>query len=155
MLTVDEIARRVRDLGGGPVRGVDADGLRRLCESWGVERLPRVYLDFLSQLGVSAGELLRGTDGFFPEILSLPEDVEEFFAEDEGGMPRPPGVLVFAMHQGYQVYWMTDVTVPDPEVVLYTERRPEPLMTWPSFTHFLNAEFELSYGSEACSGVIG
>ncbi|SCE64610.1 SMI1/KNR4 family protein [Micromonospora mirobrigensis] len=145
MLSIEEVARRIREVDENAVEGLSLAEVRQVSDSWGVDRLPDAYVEFLVQMGVRGGRLLQGTEAFFPEILELPRDAEEFFQEDEGGMPLPRGAQVFAMHQGYQVYWLSDLLVPDPEVVLYMERRSEPMEVWPSFTHFINAEFQLSY----------
>ncbi|MBL7508419.1 SMI1/KNR4 family protein [Frankia nepalensis] len=116
----------------------------RVCEAWGVQSLPGRYREFLSLAGRGAGGILRGTDAFFPEILDMRRATDDFFADNPGGIDLPDGAVVFAMHQGYQVYWMDSISVEDPPVSLYMEREKSPMIRWGSFLEFLNSECENS-----------
>lgn len=140
-----EIERILEEIVAGEdaaaVVGITDDEIAEICQAWGVEQLPAAYREFLRRMGREAGWLLRGTCAFYPEILELPEMVTEFFSEDEGGMPLPDDAVVFAMHQGYQVYWFTSLKSSNPEVVLYMERRTEPMETWATFDAFLESEY--------------
>lgn len=147
MLSVERIVRRIREVDESAVAGLDRGAIQQVQDAWQVEYLPERYVAFLAGLGMRAGRLLVGTDAFFPEILEMRESAISFFDENEGWMALPEGAMVFAMHQGYQVYWFSDSAAPDPEVVLYMEQRKEPMQVWPSFTGFLNEEYERVYRS--------
>ncbi|MFJ4413306.1 SMI1/KNR4 family protein [Streptomyces sp. NPDC088925] len=144
MLTISEIASVV---GKAPdsVAGLTGTEIDSLRELWGVQRLPERYEQFLSLMGRSAGRILRGTDAFFPRVLDMRRASDEFFASNVGGMDLPQGAVVFAIHQGYQVYWMEVMGSQDPPVSLYMEGEPAPMMRWSSFTEFLNAEYSDAY----------
>ncbi|WP_020521131.1 SMI1/KNR4 family protein [Catelliglobosispora koreensis] len=129
------------------VVGLSREQIDEVTAAYGVGELPEVYAEFLSEMGVRAGHLLQGTDAFYPGILSLAEDAADFFAEDLDGIPLPDGAIVFAMHQGYQVYWMENSGSPDPAVALYMEGDSAPMMRWETFTEFLTKQLGEDYGS--------
>ena len=141
MHSIAEIANQLRRRDPGSVIGIKLDQIRQIQNAWGVSELPAAYGEFLTQMGAGAGRLLRGTDAFYPVILEMQESAKEFFEENAGRLSAPNGALVFAMHQGYIVYWMSDISRPDPEVVLCTEGQSAPSRVWPSFTAFLNSHF--------------
>src|SRR5687768_1499762 len=115
MLSISEIAARIAAADADHlVEGLNNFEMKQLCESWQTNELPSVYLEFLHLMGRSAGRILLGTDAFFPRILEMPRASSEFFADNVEGMQLPEGALVFAIHQGYQVYWMESTNVPDP-----------------------------------------
>ncbi|MDQ0369372.1 SMI1/KNR4 family protein [Catenuloplanes indicus] len=118
-----------------------AQQVAEIQEAWGVPQLPAVYVDFLTHMGFGAGRVLRGTDAFFPAVRQMKKWGDDFFHENSG-ISRPGEAVVFAMHQGYLVYWMSDISSPDPEVVLCAEGDPSPSRVWPSFTAFLNSHYE-------------
>ncbi|HEX6681555.1 MAG TPA: SMI1/KNR4 family protein [Candidatus Limnocylindrales bacterium] len=147
MLSVEKIVRRIREADESAVAGLDRDAIQQVQAAWQVDYLPERYVAFLAGMGMRAGQLLVGTDAFFPRILEMREWAISFFDENDGWMRLPDGALVFAMHQGYLVYWFSDSAAPDPEVVLYMEQEKEPVHVWPSFTGFLNEEYETIYRS--------
>ncbi|WP_410822002.1 SMI1/KNR4 family protein [Micromonospora sp. 050-3] len=151
MLSIAEIAARVKDVDASLVTGLDDDEIGQLRNSWNVQQLPVAYEEFLRLMGRGAGDILRGTDAFFPGILDMRGATDRFFADNLGGMQLPIGALVFAMHQGYQVYWIESADLPDPPVVLYMEEEPAPMASWRSFTEFLNAEYVTAYRSPSRS----
>jgi hypothetical protein len=139
--SIAEIANHLRQRDPESVIGIEPDQIRQIQDAWGISELPSAYGEFLTRMGASAGRLLCGTDAFYPAIMEMQEWAKEFFEENAGRLLAPNGGLVFAMHQGYVVYWMTDISRPDPEVVLCTEGQSAPLRVWPSFTAFLNSHF--------------
>jgi|HigsolmetaAR206D_1030411.scaffolds.fasta_scaffold07126_3 hypothetical protein len=141
MHTIVELAELIRREGPDGVQGITAEQISEVQRAWGVSRLPRVYVDFLTHMGARAGRVLRGTDAFFPTILQMKEWADEFFEENSGVVSPPDGVVVFAMHQGYVAYWMADISSPDPEVVEWMEGESSPSRVWPSFTAFLNSHY--------------
>ncbi|MFD0783284.1 SMI1/KNR4 family protein [Micromonospora azadirachtae] len=141
MHRIAELAELIRREEPDGVRGITTEQISEIQEAWGVSRLPPACTEFLTHMGSCAGRVLRGTDAFFPVILQMKEWAGEFFDENAGIISLPGEALVFAMHHGYLVYWMSDTSSPDPEVVLCTEGDPSPLRIWPSFTAFLNSHY--------------
>lgn len=105
----------------------------------GVEKLPAHYEQFLLRMGRRAGELLRGTDFFYPAILGLSADGREFLEENGVAHLLAPGSIIIGMHQGYQLYWM-DPGEPSGQVHFYTENSDDIAESWPSLLEFLVAE---------------
>ncbi|WP_148085959.1 SMI1/KNR4 family protein [Actinocorallia herbida] len=132
-------AVRVRD-GAGALVGVGEEEILAVMADQGLGRLPGAYREFLALMGRRAGRLLAGTDAFHPAIFGLKKSAPEL-SEGTAFEGIPPGALVFAMHQGYQVYWMEDVSADDPKVFFYQEGDDGIAREWESFTEFLNAEF--------------
>ncbi|NBE81922.1 SMI1/KNR4 family protein [Micromonospora rubida] len=141
MYTVSEIAERLRREEPGVVVGLELSDIQQVQAAWGVHSLPSAYDEFLTKMGARAGRVLLGTDAFFPSIIEMNEWADEFFEENASSLERPEGALVFAMHQGYLAYWMTDASISDPEVTLFMEGQSEPMRVWPSFTAFLNSHY--------------
>ncbi|MEU9314370.1 SMI1/KNR4 family protein [Streptomyces sp. NPDC048295] len=145
MLSISDIAAGAGRADPDSFAGLTDAELDRVRELWGVHRLPERYGEFLSLMGRGAGGILRGTDAFFPEILDMRRASDEFFSDNLGGMNLPEGAVVFAMHQGYQVYWMESMTLQDPPVSLYMEGEGAPMVRWSSFTEFMNSEYMNAY----------
>ncbi|XIE79832.1 SMI1/KNR4 family protein [Streptomyces sp. SBR177] len=141
MLSIPEITARLRALDPDSVAGLSDAEIDRLREAWGIPGIPARYGEFLALMGRRAGGVLRGTDAFFPAILDMRRAADDFFSDNTGGMGLPDGSVVFAMHQGYQVYWMETTSLDDPPVCLYMEQEAAPMMRWGSFTEFVNAEY--------------
>jgi hypothetical protein len=139
---IAELAELIRHEEPDGVLGLTAEQISAVQEAWRISRLPSAYAEFLSRMGARAGRVLRGTDAFFPAILRMREWADEFLDENSGIVALPSEAIVFAMHQGYLVYCMSDTSSPDPEVVLWVEADPSPSRVWPSFTAFLNSQYE-------------
>jgi hypothetical protein len=141
MYTVSEIAELLRREEPGTVVGLEPSEIQQVQAAWGVPRLPTAYDEFLTNMGARAGRVLLGTDAFFPAIIEMNEWANEFFEENANSLVRPERALVFAMHQGYLAYWMSDASISDPEVTLFMEGESKPMRVWPSFTAFLNSHY--------------
>lgn len=131
--------------GAASVSGVSVQEIEELKRQWEVSELPAAYVEFLKIMGRRAGRLLEGTDAFMSRIMQLPAFVAEFQSENDGSWCFPEGSLIFAMHQGYQVYYLEDVTLEDPSVALYLEGGRGPIRRWESFTRFLCSQFAEDY----------
>jgi hypothetical protein len=94
----------------------------------GLTNLPAQYDEFLRIMGRQAGDLLRGTDFFYPGILGLDRAGRELLEENRASHLLPPDALVIGMHQGYQLYWMS----PSGEVSFYTEGQQDLVGRWPT-----------------------
>lgn len=140
---IDEVERIANVLraryGPGAVVGLSAGEVDEVRARQGVVKLPETYHRFLTVMGRRAGQMLAGTDIFYPEMLDLKDFLEDFpvvqALVSSGGES-----LVFGMHQGYQVYVAADVASADPPVLMYQEGDSGPVLEWESFTGFLRAE---------------
>ncbi|MGA5301779.1 SMI1/KNR4 family protein [Nucisporomicrobium flavum] len=124
--------------------GVSEAELREVAEDQAVASMPGRYVEFLRVMGRSGGSLLVGTDAFYPDILGIKQDGLQLLADS--GVPdlAPSGAVVFAMHQGYQVYWMPGDSSDDPPVYMYQEGDAQVSQEWKSFTEFLRHELTAS-----------
>lgn len=111
-----------------------------IAEDQGVPRLPLVYGEFLREMGRGGGKFLAGTEAFYPGILGLKEDAARLLLENrmEGLISKES--IVFAMHQGFQVYWMIDFRLGDPAVRMFQEGESGIFREWDSFSDFLRDE---------------
>ena len=93
--------------------------------------LPAQYEDFLLTMGRRGGDLLRGTDFFYPGVIKYFDEVREFI--DETGIShliRPNSVLV-GMHQGAELYWLEQGD-PSGPLYWYQEGAEAPREVWPT-----------------------
>ena len=99
--------------------------------------LPPAYRDFLSELGQSAGEFLRGTNWTYAELRALQVPAVQLLKSGNEQAVLPANSFVFAMHQGYQfLYFLTVNMDNDPPVFYYTEDPDlESLMPQRKFEH--------------------
>lgn len=108
-------------------------------------RLPSSYVEFLQNMGISAGEFLKGSSMFYDEIFDLREGAIELLADNDFKQ-LPDDTFVFFMHQGYQLafFYLTDGD--DPPVYYYYEGRNEGDFEKKeeSFTNFLESQLVMS-----------
>lgn len=142
MHEIAELAELIRQEQPDGVCGITQEQINEIRRVWRVAQLPSAYIAFLTNMGARAGSMLRGTDAFYPVLLQMQDWADEFFDENAKILSLPDGALVFAMHQGYLAYWMSDISATDPEVVLCSELDSTPLRVWSSFTAFLNSHYE-------------
>ncbi|MBW8482282.1 SMI1/KNR4 family protein [Actinomadura parmotrematis] len=128
--------------GDAEVVGIGEHEVLEVMRDQDLDRIPGSYHDFLLLMGRGAGGLLRGTDAFYPQIIGLKEDSLEI-ARGGSGVSIPANALVFAMHQGYQVYWMVDLVKENPRVYMYQEGDTSITREWPSFVDLLMDELRL------------
>jgi hypothetical protein len=121
--------------GEDDVVGLTGDEVRQVELDQGCA-LPFEYVEFLTCMGKRAGQLLVGTDVFYPEVLGLKMDALALLAEFGDGQLVASESVVFATHQGYQIYWMADVIGGDPPVLMYEEGLGV-VTEWSSFSGFL------------------
>lgn len=120
--------------------GVSDEELREFAEDQAITSIPGRYAEFLKAMGRAAGPLLVGTDAFYPDIIGLKRDGLELLADSGVAGLASSDVIVIAMHQGYQVYWMADVSTDDPPVYMYQEGDKGISKKWDSLTEFLRQE---------------
>ncbi|TDC63718.1 SMI1/KNR4 family protein [Micromonospora sp. KC207] len=120
--------------------GMSEAEVREVASDQSVSSMPSRYVEFLRLMGKAAGALLVGTDAFYPGILGLKRDGLELVTGSGLDGLVPSDVIVFAMHQGYQVYWMSSELSDDPPVYMYQEGDKGVSREWKSFTDFLRYE---------------
>jgi hypothetical protein len=103
-----------------------------------VDRLPQAYTCFLKRIGRGAGELLIGTDAFYPRLIGVKDAAIELLTEDGAPIQLPPDSLVIGMHQGYQFFWFPTVAQDDPKVLMFQEGDRTPNREWDTFSSYLN-----------------
>jgi hypothetical protein len=118
--------------------GCTPDELAEFRRVRGVAALPAQYGEFLTVMGREAGDLLRGTDFFYPVILEVGEWGQEVFDDNDMGHLFVPGSLVLGTHQGYIVFWL-EPGQPSGPVHQYKEG-DKSAQTWPSLLEFLVSE---------------
>jgi hypothetical protein len=100
--------------------------------------LPKLYKEFLREMGHRAGSFYQGTDFFYESLFDLRESAEELLREDESRFQLPDDAFVFFMHQGYQfMYFRTANRDDDPPVFNYLEGYSVPRQAYDSFSTFL------------------
>jgi hypothetical protein len=103
-----------------------------------VDHLPQAYRCFLKRIGRGAGELLIGTDAFYPRLIGVKDAAIELLTEDGAPIQLSPDSLVIAMHQGYQFFWLPTVVPDDPKVLMFQEDDRTPHREWGTFSSYLN-----------------
>jgi hypothetical protein len=99
------------------IRGCSPAEVAEVRADQRVEQLPAQYEEFLLAAGRQAGDLLRGTDFFYPFVLGLADDRRELLDENDAGNLLPEGAVIVGMHQGYELYWLA----PSGELSRYKE----------------------------------
>jgi hypothetical protein len=147
----------MEDLGrltSGDLIGISAAEIDEVALDQSVASMPGRYVEFLRVMGRTAGPLLVGTDAaprdrahlstgavtFYPDILGIKRDGLELLTDNGVSGLAAPDAIVFAMHQGYQVYWMARSLSDDPPVYMYQEGDEGVTREWKSFTEFLRHE---------------
>ena len=141
---VEAAVERIREGGLAaerPLEGLSEQEIGEVARRQGV-RLPAAYLHFLSRLGRSAGDFLRGSDFLYPELLALKEYARELLEEDRAGLVLGDEHFVFFMHQGYQFLYFDTTASDDPPVHLYLEGEGEPEQVADAFSAWLKTAVE-------------
>jgi len=131
MTTMEQLANTLVKCGlasTDTIRPCTPEEVAEVSADHGLTNLPAEYDEFLRIMGRQAGELLRGTDFFYPSILGLDQAGKELLEENRTSHLFPPGAIVIGMHQGYQLYWLS----PRGEVGLYTEGEQDLDRKWPT-----------------------
>jgi hypothetical protein len=103
-------------------------------------RLAPTYRRFLELAGAGAGDLLLGSDLFYPVVLELGPWAHGRLQENGVQFTLSNADRVFYMHQGYQFDFLRG-DGDDAEVWSYHESRmPEPTLSFRSFTDWLDAQ---------------
>jgi hypothetical protein len=98
--------------------------------------LPPEYEQFLALMGRRAGDLLRGTDFYYPGILGLANAGRELLRDNDALHLLPEGSVILGMHQGYELYWLEKPGA----VRWYKEGHRGVFSSWPSLPAFLSSQ---------------
>ena len=90
-------------------------------------------------MGRGAGELLRGTDFFYPSIVKLDDEMRETMLVCNVSHLVEPGSVLIGMHQGVELYLLTPGESSG-SVFLCIEYENEPRQNWPTLLDFLADE---------------
>ena len=137
----DQIRHRLLALPSGEtsqLEGASKDEIDDL-EAYAGCTLPAVYKDFLSHLGRSAGELLRGSDYSVSERfhLRLKEYAEKIVKLSTSSYTLPPSAFVFLMSQGYQFAFFHTDQGDDPSVYCFHEGDEKPQLIESQLSRYL------------------
>jgi hypothetical protein len=105
-----------------------------------VTSLPAYYASFLRLFGRRSGGLLIGTDVLYPDILGGKQDTREALEERGVSHLMPADAVVFAIHGGYEFYWLEPDGSDDPPLVKYEEDEPDIARRWDRFSDYLTWE---------------
>jgi hypothetical protein len=119
-------------------QGCSGHEIEEIMTDQKVDRLPQAYTCFLKRIGRGAGELLIGTDAFYPRLIGVKDAAIELITEDGAPIQLPPDSLVIGMHQGYQFFWLPTVAQDDPKVLMFQEGDRTPHREWGTFSSYLN-----------------
>jgi hypothetical protein len=142
--SISEIARTLRAKGES-LRPVRIDQIKEIESEFQIV-LPQVYKEFLLLMGRGAGNYMKGSSIYYPDVFQLHEATLELILENQLP-PLPPDAFVFWMHQGYQSAYFRVNEGDDPPVYYYSESQD-----WRNFilkearlTDFFVIQFQMSY----------
>jgi hypothetical protein len=88
-------------------------------------RLPSSYRVFLQLMGKHRGALMSDTVVGYPEIIGLRDTVETLVDEHSEPHALPNDAVVFALHQGYEFWFLRSTEGPDPAVWFWTPKQED------------------------------
>jgi len=103
--------------------------------------LPSEYREYLMAMGLEAGEFLRGSHAFYPEILELNDWTIEALAEGGLTFDFKTTEFVFLNHGGYLAYYFDTADGADPPVWFFRESNPQGEQVADSFTAMMDQLF--------------
>jgi hypothetical protein len=117
--------------------GCSAEEVAQVVAAQGAP-LPWLYERFLRVMGKGAGDLLIGSDVYFPKVLDLRRAALELLGECGHPFDLPETAVVFLMHQGYQFMYFESAQPEDPPVMRFMEGWTAPRQEYERFTNFLD-----------------
>jgi hypothetical protein len=119
------------------VRGISLEDVAALEKAVG-QNLPALYREFLLGIGRGAGKFLQGTDIFLSALGGLKDEAINLLRKNNENAQIAEDAFVFSMHQGYEFTYFNTSEGDDPPVYQYVEGNGSPVLTWNSFSDFLN-----------------
>jgi hypothetical protein len=119
------------------IKGASMDDVAAIEETIG-QPLPGQYREFLLGIGRGAGKFFEGTDIFLSALDGLKDEAASLLKENDQDVELADDAFVFSMHQGYEFTYFNLSEGEDPPVYQYVEGSGPPVLTWNSFTDFLN-----------------
>jgi hypothetical protein len=127
-----------------PLCGCSPAEIRQLEGRLGV-KLPSAYQEFLRIMGKGAGQFLRGSDCFYPQMRELKTAAVELLEENHFPGALPKDAFVFFMHQGYQFSFFRLSEGENPPTYSYCEGETQKsfVKSHEKFSEFLETEIQL------------
>jgi SMI1-KNR4 cell-wall len=119
------------------IRGASLEDVATLETVVG-QNMPAQYREFLLAIGHGAGEFFQGTDIFLSALDGLKDEAIGLLRENDEDVTLTDDAFVFSMHQGYEFAYFNMADGGDPPVYQYVEGNGSPVLTWSSFSEFLN-----------------
>jgi len=119
------------------IKGASLHQIEELERTAG-KKLPKEYCEFLLAVGNGAGNFLRGTDIFLPNLDGIKEEAEKLLRENAEEVELTPETFVFSMHQSYEFTYFDFLEGDNPPIYQYVEGNGPPVLTWGSFDNYLN-----------------
>jgi hypothetical protein len=118
--------------------GCTEEEIQHLMDVQQVEKIPKLYYDFLILMGKRPYPLMVGTDWSYKHLLEIKEWSIELIQEEGEDPSLLDDALVIAMHQGYMMYYIPFISMvsEDPPVWVYVEKEA-PKMIALTFREFL------------------
>jgi hypothetical protein len=124
----------------GEFVGCTVKDIEILLSSQNVERLPKIYVDFMKIAGKSDDIISIGSDMSFPEVKNLKNALIELLKEEWPEASLEKDVYVFFSHGGYQfAFFKTIENMEDPKVYYYIFDKKEFVLIYDSFSKWLTA----------------
>lgn len=137
---IDVVKNRLIALGvakSEEIIGCSSEQIKALEEHFSV-KLPKLYREFLSIMGIRAGSFYVGTQIFYDSLFVLKEAAQSLLKFNKVPFVLPKDAFVFLSHQGYQfMYFCTDTNEDDPAVYYYLEGEHNVVKYDDSFSDFL------------------
>ncbi|MBM7565956.1 SMI1/KNR4 family protein [Paenibacillus sacheonensis] len=105
---------------GAPFKGCSMEEIASLERGF-ARPLPLTYRAYLSAAGHESGKLFRGTDASFSVLEELQPEARELLRENGDLFTLPETAFVFAMHQGWVIYYFELDKGDDPPVLCWSE----------------------------------
>jgi hypothetical protein len=140
MDAMDLARQRLRSEGvadDAAIIGCSADEVAQVVVAQGTP-IPWLYERFLRVMGKGAGDLLIGSDVYFPKVLGLRRAALGLLADCGHPFDLPQTTVVSLMHQGYQFLYFESAQPEDPPVMRFMEGWTAPRQAYKRFTDFLD-----------------
>jgi hypothetical protein len=142
---IEDFVQRLKDAGlvnssYYPMHGCSDEQIKEIESKLKVS-LPPIYKKFLSVMGQKSGDFLRGSDFWYPELLTLRQGAESLLHDLSSSLKLPQSAFVFGMHQGYQFFYFDTSDGDDPPVYYYLEGDEEFSRKFDHYSEFLLAIF--------------
>ena len=123
--------------------------ISEVCKAQDVSGLPIDYAHFLRLAGKQAGSFNRGTEMFYPWLLTNKQHMMQELVEQGVPFELPARAFVFSCHQGYNYWYFEDATGDPPVAVNWYDTDAQPRRLFRTFSDWLTAEVEIRREAES------